>query len=131
VSYVYQYRLKGEPKVWQVRSNYEQDELRAALEAKDGKLDLLMLVRSATQTDSRLPCIHTVADITAAWDKAVAKLRGEQPTDYRLAADLWDNVFAAIRGKDKVADEPVAHEPVANGWDAIIKKVTKQRKDTV
>jgi|SRR5215217_5065520 hypothetical protein len=124
-AFVYQYRIAGEQKVWQVRSSYEQDELREALERKTGKLDLLLLVRSATEHDSRLPCVHTVADITAEWDKAVAKLRGEQPTDHRSAADTWDQIFSELRGKDKAAAEPAA-----DSWDSVMKYVMKQRKDT-
>jgi hypothetical protein len=125
VAYIYQYRVTGEQKVWQVRSNYEQNELRAKLEAKVGELDLLMLVRSATQTDSRLPYVDTTGVSTAAWDQAVANLRGDHSKD---SAGSWDDIMATIRGKDKVVDEPVTHEPATDTWADIVKKVTKPRK---
>ena len=91
MSYVYQYRVEGQPKIWQVRSSYGKAQLRAKLEAKAGKLDLLLLVRSATEQDSRLPCGHTVADITAEWDKAAA-----EPAD-----DSWDSVMKYVMKQRK------------------------------
>jgi len=129
IAFVYEYRIAGEQKVWRVRSNYDKEELRQAIEDKAGPLDLLMCARTAIGRDSRLPFIGRTCSLAAtpSGSKDMSDLRYAVVSED--TSDPWDVVIDKIRPKWYQPSAPASSDPVSDSWTRAIERVTKQRKN--